>query len=65
MHANLRNHRINQSAVIEIIHKCSEKKPCEHEIVLDFSKAFDSIQHSTLLQKFSALPISECEYLGW
>jgi hypothetical protein len=31
-------------------------------IALDFSKAFDTVRHSTLLAKFSDLPISDCVY---
>ena len=53
------------AAIIKIIHTVAEmlqKHPYVHVIALDFSKAFDTIRHSTLLQKCSDLPISDNVY---
>ena len=36
--------------------------PYVHLIALDFSKAFDSVRHSTLMQKFSKLPLQDDIY---
>jgi len=53
------------AAIIKIIHTVAEmlqKHPYVHVIALDFSKAFDSIRHSTLLKKCADLPISDNVY---
>ena len=39
-----------------------QTEPYMHVIALDFSKAFDTVRHHTLLAKFSDLPISDCTY---
>ena len=39
-----------------------QTEPYVHLIALDFSKAFDTVRHSTLLAKFADLPISDCVY---
>ena len=39
-----------------------QTEPYVHVIALDFSKAFDTVRHQTLLAKFSDLPIPDCTY---
>ena len=53
------------SALINLTHqitKLLEKYPYVHLIALDFSKAFDTVRHSTLLEKCADLPIEDCVY---
>ena len=53
------------SALIHLLHTLSnmlQTEPYVHVIALDFSKAFDTVRHHTLLSKFSKLPISDSSY---
>jgi hypothetical protein len=53
------------AALIHLVHTLSnmlQTEPYVHVIALDFSKAFDTVRHSTLFAKFSKLPISDCVY---
>jgi len=53
------------AALIHLVHTLTDMlqtEPYVHVIALDFSKAFDTVRHSTLLAKFSDLPISDCVY---
>ena len=53
------------TALIRLLHTLSDllqTEPYVHVIALDFSKAFDTVRHHTLLSKFSSLPISDCSY---
>ena len=47
------------AAVICLLHRISElllTNPFVHLIALDFSKAFDTVRHSTMMGKFSNFP---------
>ena len=53
------------TALIRLLHILSDllqTEPYVHVIALDFSKAFDTVRHHTLLFKFTSLPISDCSY---
>ena len=53
------------AALIHLVHTLTDMlqtEPYVHVIALDISKAFDTVRHSTLLAKFSDLPISDCVY---
>ena len=52
-------------ALIRLLHTLSDllqTEPYVHVIALDFSKAFDTVWHHTLLSEFSSMPISDCSY---
>lgn len=51
------------AAIINLVHKISlllQDHEYVHLIGLDFSKAFDSVRHSTLIQKLAQFPIPAC-----
>ena len=53
------------AAVICLLHRISElllTNPFVHLIALDFSKAFDTVRHSTMMGKFSNFPIPDNVY---
>jgi len=53
------------AALVSLIHKISSllvEYPYVHVIALDFSKAFDTVRHSTLLAKCADLPIEDAVY---
>ena len=48
------------AAVISILNDLTDMlqiNPYVRIVALDFSKAFDTLRHSTLLKKFAALPL--------
>ena len=50
------------AAFISLIHKITnllQKYPYVHVIALDFSKAFDTVRHSTLAAKCADLPLDD------
>ena len=50
-------------ALTQLLHTVThmlQTEPYVHVIALDFSKAFGTVRHHTLLAKFSDLPISDC-----
>ena len=53
------------AALIDLVHNLADllqTYPYVHLIALDFYKAFDSVRHSTLMQKFSKLPLHDNIY---
>ena len=53
------------AALINLVHIIADllqTYPYVHLIALDFSKAFDTVRHSTLMVKFSNLHIPDCIY---
>ena len=52
------------AAIITILHKVTHllTNPYVVVIALDFSKAFDTVRHATLLNKFAQLDIPDCVY---
>ena len=53
------------AALINLVHNLADllqTYPYVHLIALDFSKAFDTVRHSTLMQKFSKLPLQDNIY---
>jgi len=53
------------AAIITILHKVTHllvNNPYVIVIAIDFSKAFDTVRHSTLLAKMAQLDISDCAY---
>ena len=53
------------AALINLVHNLADllqTYPYVHLIALDFSKAFDTVRHSTLMQKFSKLPSQDNIY---
>ena len=53
------------AAIICLLHRISEMlltNPFVHLIALDFSKAFDTVRHSTMMEKFSNFPIPDNVY---
>ena len=53
------------AAIICLLHRISEMlltNPFVHLIALDFSKAFDTVCHSTMMEKFSNFPIPDNVY---
>jgi hypothetical protein len=53
------------AALIKLIHEVTamlETNPYVIVYAIDFSKAFDSVRHSELLDKYSRLDISDCVY---
>ena len=52
-------------ALTQLLHTVTnmlQTEPYVHVIALDFSKAFDTVRHQTLLAKFSDPPIPDCTY---
>ena len=52
-------------ALTQLLHTVTDMlqtEPYVHVIALDFSKAFDTVRHQTLLAKCSDLPIPDCTY---
>jgi len=52
-------------ALVQLIHTVTEllnDDPYVVVIALDFSKAFDTVRHVTLLQKLASLDIPDCVY---
>ena len=53
------------AALINLVHILADllqTYPYVHLIALDFSKAFDTVRHSTLMQQFSKLPLQDNIY---
>lgn len=53
------------AALIYLLHQVTnllQEHEYVHIISLDFSKAFDSVRHHSLISKFSKLPIPDCFY---
>ena len=53
------------AALIAILNDLSELSQCNdyvQVIALDFSKAFDTVRHHTLMEKIAALPLPDCVY---
>ena len=53
------------AALVSLIHKISSllvEYPYVHVIALDFSKAFDTVRHSTLLAKCADFPVEDAVY---
>jgi len=53
------------AALVFLLHTITNllaEQPYVVVIVLDFSKAFDTVQHSTLLQKLASLDIPDTVY---
>ena len=53
------------AAITALLHHISElllTNPYVHVIALDFSKAFDTVRHSTLMEKFANFPVPDYVY---
>jgi len=53
------------AALINLLHQITTlllTYPYVHLIALDFTKAFDTVRHSTLMQKCAEFPMEDCIY---
>src|SRR5207245_7023884 len=49
-------------SILNDLSSLSQNYPYVHIIALDFSKAFDTVRHSTMMEKISALPLPDALY---
>jgi hypothetical protein len=59
LHFNLQDQQLQLSSILHAITNLLETQPYVIVYALDFSKAFDSVRHSTLISKYSMLNIPD------